>query len=173
MDSQLLFDWGDNFAEIQRYQAAMKLLQDTKQLIHDENLWCQSIGALDSNGKPVHYSDAEACRFCLSYAYERAALDTSVEHRWHCNFILDSALSQFGFGRGVHEVPMTIKFNDHRDTTHANVIMVLDIGITACETRLKEGVLIDGKTLTQRDTERYRAERATSGVLTGTPGEGK
>ena len=97
----------------------MNTLIAARDLIKDENSWCQRVAALDSSGRPATILGMEACRWCATGALTRA---TEGRHTDIAQLCLLEAGQRLG-----HEFRSVPLMNDA--LTHAELIEVFDKAI--------------------------------------------
>ena len=112
------------------------VLKETKALLSDPSSWNKTYFAVDFKGRSVNTTDESACRWCLAGAIFHVAdvsLDSTLDDKkLVCDTIdhiekLDDItnIDQDALG---HNEPI-VYFNDKDDTTHENVIDILDKAI--------------------------------------------
>lgn len=112
----------------------LTILQQIRELLSDEKRWTKEASARDSKGISVNPNRLRAVRWCLHGACTKVARDLP-DNSDVIRMLDDEAKAMFPdrnkYGVNLH----FILVNDHPDTTHADVIKVLDKAIE----RAKEG----------------------------------
>lgn len=103
------------------------VLQRARELITDENNWCQGVYALNRHGRIVNVEDRFAVRFCMNGALARAAgLSINEVEKGE----IMRHLRPFLNGNNLH---FAHRFND--DHTHAEVLAAFDKAIASIRER--------------------------------------
>ena len=102
----------------------LKALKDTRKLLSDESKWCKGALALDSNGEECSYYACDAVKWCLPsalyYIKDENAYHVTLGTLY--NVVLFAIEDHYHFHR-------VVEFNDHADTTHEDILNVLDLAI--------------------------------------------
>ena len=114
-----------------------ELLVETRRLLEKPQNWIQGANARNSHGERVRYNDKDACFFCLQGAFFRAFVNLGGHSGNVPNCLRDStggeAYSCIAGAIGKRGVSGD-KFNDSKDTTHADILGILDRAIDIEET---------------------------------------
>lgn len=117
---------GSNTTGDQRPSLA-EVLQRARELIADENNWCQGVYALNRHGRIVNVEDRFAVRFCMNGALARAAgLSINEVEKGE----IMRHLRPFLNGNNLH---FAHRFNDTH--AHAEVLAAFDKAISSLHER--------------------------------------
>ena len=112
--------------------AYAEVLRTARALIEDEANWTKGEFARDAHGAKVPSGSTRACRWCMVGAV-RHAIATDYGHcelRVHRKKIATLVIAALPTGRHCWTM---VEFNDHRKTTHGDVLGVLDRAIEKAE----------------------------------------
>ena len=98
--------------------SALDDLKAVRSLISEPNHWCKGNSAIDENGDPVSATSDRAVAWCLVGAIERVGNGQLPRV-----LVMSVLLNTTGYG------PCEI-FNDADDTTHDDVLRLIDKAIT-------------------------------------------
>lgn len=102
---------------------AIAILSGMRNLLADEKCWTKGAPARDAQGLPALSASNESVCWCLMGASNRARSDLGLGVL--CDQLAIDALD-LALGGGPGVVP---SFNDHPDTTHADILAVIDRAI--------------------------------------------
>lgn len=89
-----------------------------REVLKDESCWCKGMSAQSRYGKSVPIASEMACRFCLHGAMEKSQFWPTVRLKEAIEKLFPERWSKY-----CHDLA---KFNDHPDTTFADITAVLD-----------------------------------------------
>jgi hypothetical protein len=100
-------------------------LRAVRELLEDERAWIQGTAAVDAYGNEVEGSDPNAVRRCLSGACD------AVDGYGKLSFLARVLGEHPDFAS--HDFASIHAFNDDKDTTHADVLRLIDVAIEQAE----------------------------------------
>ena len=110
-----------------------KILEKARSIIEDKKNWTKGAMALDAAGRDVLSSSPQACRWCASGAIVRATetLHLDTEDRYDAiNHLRDVIRTRIRERGEIEPERISVPiFNDAVETTHQDVLDVLDTAI--------------------------------------------
>ena len=97
------------------------ILVDTKQLLSDENKWIKGSDAVDGHGDYVFATSKDACAWCLAGAIEKECDSGDKDVSWRKTCKVQDWVDEHLYNVGMME-----EFNDSPDTTHQDMMSMLD-----------------------------------------------
>ncbi len=113
----------------------LKLLQDVRTLLTDENHWCQGVSAATADDQSCNPTYEKACQWCMTGAIDKFGYVRNYhvlpEHLLAARRDARDVISKILVDMGkVHFITI---FNDDDRTTHEDVLLVLDAAINRVE----------------------------------------
>lgn len=120
-------------------QAAF-LLGRVYMILEEEGRWVKEAAAMDKKGSHVSPESKEACKWCLSGAIEKAKFDIWPYLNWDTHGVAEDFLAEavqdkypscymYPDDYWNPEAGIVIKFNDREDTSHEDLMEVIEAAI--------------------------------------------
>lgn len=112
---------------------AVEVLRLARVLLSDELRWCKGEAALDLFGNRTTARSPAACQWCLRAALDRSCPnDVDPRDMRVCRKVFAAVQRSIpGSQRATNPAFSIHRFNDHENTTHADVLAVCDAAIAA------------------------------------------
>ena len=114
------------------------ILEEMQSILKSPDNWTQGYMAKDAEGRQIHASSDNACKWCVSGAYNRAQYNLNLYTSNRSIGALTASLENLGDRADFAE--SIVEYNDHEETSYYDIIELIDYAILNVKIWVKDSV---------------------------------